>query len=282
MTIGGAVEKAVAGRWIAGESIADAAKAAVAMNANGATAMVNYLGEDFNKEGDVSETVRTYRSLISETVSSKLRISIAIKPTQIGLLIGRKELAKNYSEIVSLARKHKTFVWLDMEQHQHVDDTINLYLKEVKKGGTGICIQSYLKRSDGDVRALVKKGGTIRLVKGAYRESADIAYPSRTETTKNYVLLMRYLFKNSESFMAATHDKKIITEALGLKKRSRAKVSFGMLNGIMNDYAYRLAKSNNVSIYLPFGGRWVSYSYRRLKELENSKLILRSLLKSQY
>lgn len=281
MAIGDLIEKAVAGKWIAGESINDAIDVAKKLNAKGVAAMINYLGEDLKKEEEVNDAMRCYRSLIFAASAYQVRTSIAVKPTQIGLTVSKKTANKNYSELAALARKYGIFVWLDMEAHEYVDDTIDLYNSEVRNCNVGICIQSYLRRSQNDIKSLVKKGGVIRLVKGAYREDVKIAYANRAETTKNYSDLMKYLFKNSRHFMIATHDEGLIKEALELKKGHKAHVSFAMLNGIRNEYAFKLAKKReDVSVYVPFGGRWVSYGYRRLKELENSKLILRSLLGS--
>ena len=273
------LEKAIAGRWIAGERVSDALRVASSFNRKGIGVMVNYLGEDFSKTADVEETMGVYARLVSDSADREISISMAVKPTQLGLDLGRKYAQANYSALVKLARKNKIFVWLDMEGHEYVDDTIAIYLGESARGGVGICIQSYLRRSESDVKRLVRRGAVIRLVKGAYSESRRIAFPDRQKTTANYVLLMEYLFRHSKSFMIATHDASMIEKALELEKGSKADVTFAMLNGIRNDYAARLAKDGeNVCIYVPFGGRWVSYGYRRTKELENSKLILRSLL----
>lgn len=282
MSLNGIVEKALAGRWIAGENTDDALEAARRLNGKGVTAMINYLGEEFTNERDIDEAMNVYIDLMDAAEERKARISIAVKPTQLGLSIGRRAAERNYSELVKTARGQKIFVWLDMETHECVSDTIEMYLKEAGKGGVGICIQSYLKRSEKDVKRLVRHGAVIRLVKGAYSEGGRMAYRNRAETTKNYERLMEYLFGNARSFMVATHDESLIERALELKKESGARISFAMLNGIRNEYAFELAKKKeDVSIYVPFGGRWVSYGYRRLKELENSKLILRSLLGPQ-
>jgi len=279
MSLNGILERMIAGRWIAGESVSDAISVATRLNRRGVTAMVNYLGENFTEEKEVESAVKTYESVMAAASSVHARISLAVKPTELGLLIGQKTAEKNYSRLVALARKRKIFVWLDMEEHEYVDKTLAIYLKELGRGGVGICIQSYLRRSESDVKMLVRAGGVIRLVKGAYKEGASIAYQTRSEATKNYSRIMGYLFSKGGKFMIATHDDEMIREALELGRRHKARPSFAMLYGIRNNYAFSLAeRGEDVSIYVPFGKAWAQYGYRRLKELENSKLFLRSLL----
>ncbi len=276
------IEKLLAGRWIAGPEISDALSAAQRLNSLGIRAKINYLGEDLSERKRVDDAVKAYLAIIRSAGEKRLDIFIAVKPTQIGSVQGRKVLLSNYSKITKAARRAKIITWLDMESHKEVDETIWLYEKEMGKGMVGICIQSYLKRSFEDMKSLVENGGIIRLVKGSYKERKEIAYASREDVTDNYAEMMRYLFKNSEKFMIATHDTGMIKEALALEMRYRKKVMFGMLNGVRNKYALELArKGEDVTIYLPFGKEWVQYAYRRLRESGNIQLILRSLLEDQ-
>ena len=149
-------------------------------------------------------------------------------------------------------------------------------------GGTGICIQSYLKRSQKDIQMLSKSNAVIRLVKGAYHSDENRSYKSRAETTENYVRLMQYLFMHSNGFAIATHDLDMIAMAKQLNAKYHRNVWYAMLNGIRNKYAIRLAReSEQVEVYLPFGSRWICYSYRRLKEASNLSLVIKSLFESQ-
>lgn len=231
------------------------------------------------ERNEIVETVNEYLNVIDSIENHGLKSQIAIKPTQIGLSLGEGLFRTNYAKIVSAAKANDVFVWLDMESYNHLDATISGYESALKKyDNVGMCIQSYLKRSDDDIARIVKNDGIIRLVKGAYKESEKIAYKNRKETTKNYVKLMQYLFAHSDKFMIATHDKNIINMAIRMKRRSKSKVAFGMLNGIMDNYAERLAKSKNeVFMYVPYGHRWMEYAYRRLKESNNIKLIMKSV-----
>lgn len=282
MSIGGTIEKLLAGRWIAGAGIRDAISTTKRFNKERISASINYLGENFSDKAEVDRTVGVYAKLIEEIHGSNVDAAISVKPTQLGLLIGKGYAKRNYSRIVRLARKKGIFVWLDMEEHQYVDDTISLYRSQQRRRGTGICIQAYLRRSDGDVKRLVKAGAVIRLVKGAYKEGESIAYPTRKAVTANYLRLMSYLFRNSDEFMIATHDTDMIREALLLNRSYRRKVSYAMLNGIRNKYLVELAKMGNKTVvYIPFGERWFDYSVRRLREEGHLTLILRSLFQSQ-
>lgn len=276
------IERLFAGRWIAGPEISDALSLAQKLNSMGMRAKINYLGEYLSDNSMVKDAVKTYLAVIKEARNRDLDIFIAVKPTQIGSLQGRRTLLSNYSKITKEARSAGIMTWLDMESHEAVDETIWLYGKEMKRGMVGICMQSYLKRSFGDMQKIVEDGGIIRLVKGAYKENDSISYTSRKDVTSNYAKMMQYLFRESERFMIATHDTDMIKEALALEKRYKKKAMFGMLNGVRNRYAVELAQMReDVTIYIPFGREWIQYAYRRLRESSNLKLILRSLLEKQ-
>lgn len=272
------MQKLITGRWIAGLDVDAALARAKELNAEGINAVINYLGEEFTEASDIRDSVKTYSLLIKRIVEQHIDAGISVKPTQLGLVLDKKLFMRNYAYLVKLARADNVFVWLDMEAHDWVAATLDAYQKYVKNGNTGICIQSYLKRSLDDVKRIVRSGGLIRLVKGAYSEDASIAYRSWEEKTENYQTIMRYLFLHSKRFTVATHDTNLINMALALNKKYKRKATFAMLNGIANNYAKTLALSGQkVSLYVPFGSRWLSYSYRRFKEFGNLILVLRSL-----
>ncbi len=282
MDIGNAIEKLVAGRWIVGAGIKDAVGASARLNAQGVSAMINYLGENLSDIDDVESTVRVYLNLINEIHKRGVDASIAIKATQIGLTIGIGCAKRNYAKIVGLARRKGVFIWLDMERHRDVDSVIRLYTGAPGKGMVGICIQARLKRSEGDIKRLVKAGAIVRLVKGAYKEDGRVSYTSRAAVTQNYLKLMNYLFRHSKEFMIATHDAGLIREALLLNRSYRRDVTYAMLNGIRNKYAVGLAKrGNKTAIYLPFGERWLDYAFRRLREEGHLSLLIKSLFEGQ-
>ena len=275
------IEKALAGRWIAGSKINDAIAVGKKFNSHGIKVIVNYLGEGLRDKAQVKDSIRAYNGLILAIRKADIDAEISVKASQLGLSISRSLAEKNYSRLVKVARKSGIFVWLDMEEHRYVDETIGLYKTELRGGGVGICIQSYLKRSHDDLRGLVRLKAVVRLVKGAYKTNSRMAYGSRQMTTENYVRLMTYLFKNADGFTIATHDLSIIEEAIEQNRSYRRNVTYSMLNGIRNAEAVRLAATNKVAVYVPFGERWLDYAFRRLKEEGHLTLIIRSIFQSQ-
>jgi len=277
------LERWLAGRWIAGPGIDDALERAKQMNKKGISAIVNYLGEDLARKMDVDEAVETYIALITRMSKQRIRGDISLKPTQIGLSIGRRLMEENYVKIMEHAKMHGVFVWLDMEEPKDVGRVIDAYLQVNKRLRGGICIQAYLKRSTEDAERITRNNGTIRLVKGAYgyREGSGMI-DGRGGIDENYRGIMRYLFGHSEKFMIATHDRTLLAEAMALNREAHRKVTYAMLNGIDNGYAKMMAaQKENVALYLPFGTRWVGYSYRRVREMGHMRLILQSLFRSQ-
>ncbi len=282
MTLNGVAERLMAGRWLAGERIGDAIGVSRRFNSHGISAMINYLGESLAERSAVDCAVKTYARLIREIKRSGIRASISIKPTQLGASIGKGVALRNYASIVGLARSNGIFTWLDMEEHRYVDTTIRLYRSQLKRGAVGICIQAYLRRSASDLESIVRSGGVVRLVKGAYGEPSRLAYATRDETTANYSRLMAYLFRHSPRFMIATHDPAVIAEAQELNRSYRRDVTYAMLNGIRNRELLRLAETGSkAAAYVPFGEQWISYALRRLREEGNLPLLLRSLFESQ-
>lgn len=276
------IEKAFAGRWISGSNIKDAISDSKAFNSKGIKTIINYLGESFINDYEITEAVDTYMRLIRYITENGINADISLKPSQLGMLKDKEMLKSNYSKIVAEARKAKIFVWLDMEEADYVDTTIQLYLSELDGAGVGICIQSYLKRSEDDIRKILLKGAIIRLVKGAYSYTKNKSFNTHESVTANYSKLMGMLFSQGAEFTLGTHDVNMIKEAQALNKEYKRNVTYAMLKGINNKYMLDISKSGNkTAVYLPFGKRWIAYSYRRLKEAGHIKLILKSLMKSQ-
>jgi proline dehydrogenase len=165
-----------------------------------------------------------------------------------------------------------------MEASEHTDEIIELYNSFFSKyERLGLALQTNLKRTEDDLVDLIEKGAKIRLVKGAYREKSQIAYKSKEEVDKNYVKLMRRLFKYSNEFGIATHDSKIIEKATRLSKTYPKKFEFQMLKGIRDEIKTELIKKKFVvSDYIPYGTNWLPYSFRRIKERKRNILLLGS------
>ena len=243
--------------------------------------IINYLGEDLKRRDDIGYTIHKYLQLIGEIKRGGLHSDISVKPTQLGLLVGRKEFHHNLGIIVNAAKKNGVFVWIDMEGNNVVEDTISEYIAATRHGGIGICIQAYLLDSGKQLDRIIKAKGTVRLVKGAYPLS-DYTFKSREEITRNYEKLMFYLFRNSKRFTIATHDADLIEKAIGLERKYGNDVTYAMLNGVRNRYLRNIAEhGHKTAVYIPFGEKWVDYSYRRLKEAGHASIILKSLFERQ-
>lgn len=273
--------KLFAGRWIPGPEVEDGTRFANYLNSKGITTILNYLGESYKDRKDFDRTYNVYKSIL-QTLKDSVNYQISVKPTQLGIPHEPDLAAQYYDSLVEEAGKYGIFIWVDMEEYDTVDDTIKLYLRNIDKPNTGLCIQSYLKRSIEDVRMLVEKGGKIRIVKGAYNESESVAYRDRGETTRNFSRIMDILFEHGNYFMVATHDLNLVNEAMEKNKRYNRDFHIAMLNGIRNKEAHRLSTHGaKVALYVPFGEAWMSYAMRRLKETNNLRLVMRSLLQSQ-
>ncbi|MCL4373560.1 MAG: proline dehydrogenase family protein [Candidatus Marsarchaeota archaeon] len=278
----GFAERLFAGRWIAGPDIGDAIERAKRFNIRNISAILNYLGEEYTNEKDVKNAVSTYTRLIKAIKESGVKASISVKPTELGLSISYNMFEHNYRLIVESAESSGIFVWMDMEEPEHIESAIKAYLKNLgARRRTGICLQANMKRSFSDMKAILRQGGTIRLVKGAYSSDESLSYKHKEQIDNNFIKLMRYMFLHARIFTIATHDTGLIELARRLNAKHERHVTYAMLNGIRNNLAIRLAQTERVSMYVPFGTEWVPYSYRRLKESGHAKIIFRSLFEKQ-
>jgi proline dehydrogenase len=268
----------VAKQWIAGDTIDDALTAAQDAYKNGRHAIINKLGEYHKTKAPIRKTISEYELIINSFKKWKIRGAISVKPTQIGLSISQKECYKNLEKIISSASKAHVFVWIDMESAEHTDEIIELYQSFFSKyERLGLALQANLKRTANDLADLIHTGAKIRLVKGAYSESAKIAYKSKDDVDKNFLKLMRKLFKDANEFGIATHDSKMIQKAITLSKKYEKKFEFQMLKGIRDEIKYDLSKKKFViSDYIPYGTNWLPYSFRRIKERKRNILLLGS------
>ncbi|MGP6207838.1 proline dehydrogenase family protein [Cuniculiplasma sp. SKW3] len=278
----GFMEKLVAGRWIAGPTVDDVIERGKRFNRLGIGAIMNYLGEALTDQKDIKDAMDNYREILRKVKKNDPLTQISVKPTQIGLSVSLDMAKKNFSEIVKLAGEKGIFTWVDMEESELVDNTIELYESQLPNENIGLCVQAYLKRTYDDVKRLTEKGGTVRLVKGAYTEPETVAYKTKEDIDKNYVEIMKYLFDNAKKFMIASHDDKIIEKAREINKEKKKEVWYAMLNGIRNQYLIQLQKAGEKTFsYIPFGKKWIQYSVRRMQEAGHMSLLMKSILHGQ-
>ncbi len=268
----------VAKKWIAGNTMEEAIRYARDANANGMEAIINRLGEHMTLEAQIESTVSEYLSLVSNMRKARISGGISVKPTQVGLAKDAGECASNLGKIIGEALKSQSFVWIDMESSEYTDGTISIYLGLFEKyERIGIALQANMKRTEADLRMLLGRGAKVRLVKGAYRESARNAFKTRQEVDANYKRLAGMLFQDGNEFAIATHDSAMIRHAILLASKHERKFEFQMLKGIRDELKPSLIRDGYaISEYIPYGTNWLPYSIRRLKERKRNILLLGS------
>ena len=270
----------IAKQWIAGDTVDDALIAAKSAYSLRRHAIINKLGEYHTSKKQIKVVLEEYQKIVNSFRKWKIRGAISVKPTQIGLSISQKECNRNFEKIIQKARNAHVFVWLDMESSEHTDETIEIYHTFFSKyERLGIALQANLKRTENDLNDLIGMGAKIRLVKGAYREKANIAFKTKKDVDNNFIKLMKILFKKGNEFAIASHDTKIIQKAQSLSTKYPRKFEFQFLKGIREEFKSDLVKKKFVvSEYIPYGVNWLPYSIRRIKERKRNILLLGSSL----
>lgn len=279
----------VSKRWIAGHSKIEAISEARKSNKSGMFAILNYLGEGYTEKSQIERSVLEYFTLLDLLKINKIMGSISVKPTQIGLCVGYDLCLVNFGRISQKAKESGHFMWIDIEHSDFVEDTLSIYLKILAKNrNTGVAIQSYLRRSYSDLLHLMEKSANLRIVKGAYNGEKKEAYRSNTEISRNYSRLMNVMLKESSYngiVAIATHDSKLVDEALALSTKGSIKMKnleFQLLKGVRDELKHQLVNDGyKVSEYMPYGEKWLQYSLRRIRERKrNIFLLARSLIES--
>jgi len=276
-----------ASRFVAGTTLDDAMRVVKELNAKGINATLDHLGEHTNTPEEAQQaTDDIFTTLEVLGANPNARSNVSIKLTQIGLGLDENLCAQNLERILDRAKKNNTFVRIDIEDTPYTDKTINLYYMLYEKGYTkvGMAVQSYLYRSEVDTRRMVQDGTLIRLVKGAYKEPHEKAFPKKADVDANYDLLTKILIDASLASgttlskdgrvppipAIASHDERRIAFAkqyadkVGLPKDG---LEFQMLYGIRRDLQQQLVTEGYpVRVYVPFGTHWYPYFMRRLAE----------------
>ena len=263
----------LAGRFIAGEKLEDAVAAVKQLNSQGLTASFDHLNEAVRTEDETREEVREYRRLLSRIDSEGAQANVSLKLTQCGLLFDRALALENARAVVKEAAARGSFVRVDMEQSaltQATLDTVRALHAEFGELHVGAVLQSYLRRTEQDARALCAERVRIRLCKGAYLEGPEVAFQDKREVDESFVRTMKVLLDSGMYHGIATHDEKMIDATLGYAARQqlpRSTFEFQMLYGIRRDLQVHLAKEGfPVRIYVPYGRYWYPYFMRRLAE----------------
>lgn len=260
-----------AGRFVAGETSAEALAAARALNDAGFKVTLDLLGESVNERQEAEAATEAYRTSLDEIEASDAVSTISLKLTQLGLDIDEDFCFRNILGIVQYAEQLGTFVRIDMESSEHTERTLRIFHKVfAEHRNVGIVIQSYLKRSEADIRELTRVGAPVRLCKGAYQEPASVAFQQKTEVDASFIRLMRLLLDGGTRTAIASHDERMIDATLEHVSRngiSDDAFELRMLYGVRRDYQRQLvANGLNMRIYVPYGSQWYSYLMRRMAE----------------
>lgn len=266
----------IAKKWVAGYSIQDAMKSAREANAKGMSAIINYLGEHSASLEDIDAGVKEYIAILNEMEKLHINGSISPKLTQVGLEKDYDLCLTNSMRIIDHARKLNRFVWLDMESSRYLEDTIGIYLTLLKRyQKVGVAFQAYLKEGSVHLMHILEHGGKVRLVKGAYKEDSGTVFRSKPAVDKNFRKLMQMLFEHGDDFAIATHDDKIINDAVRLSKKHHKNFEFQLLKGIRDELKPTLIRKGfTLAEYIPYGRQIVPYSVRRIKEKPSNMLLL--------
>ncbi|SFC54974.1 L-proline dehydrogenase [Halobiforma haloterrestris] len=274
----------IASRFVAGESAAEALDHVRSINGRDVGAIVNLLGEHYDERPPVRSDAAEYRSLVADIARSDLDACISVKPSQLGLDIGEDVFREEFESIVDAARDHGVFVWIDMEDHTTTDATLDAYedLAREHDGGVGVCVQANLERTREDVERLADVPGKVRFVKGAYDEPADVAYTDAERVDREMKALLEYAFEHFDGGIGVgSHDPAIIEHAIDLHEEHGTDFEIQMLMGVRTDAQFDLAEEYDVYQYVPYGGRWLSYFYRRMMERKgNIRFALRAVFGS--
>ncbi|WP_423746503.1 proline dehydrogenase family protein [Haladaptatus sp. SPP-AMP-3] len=272
----------IADRFVAGESAESALEHARSANKQGISCILNQLGEHYGDSTNAEADTHAYLDLLEALDNSDVSACVSIKPSQIGLDIAETEFRENLARIVQRAHNCDNFVWVDMEDHQTTDATLHAFesLSTKYDGTVGVCIQSNLKRTRNDLKHLADLPGKVRLVKGAYDEPSAVALQEKSAVDEAYRAHLEFMFEEFDNGIAVgSHDPAMISHAKSLYEEYRTPFEIQMLMGVREDTQRELATEYEVWQYVPYGSKWPSYFYRRVRERkENLLFALRAIM----
>jgi len=258
-------------RFVPGEELTAAIAAVKACNLAGMSASLDHLGENVPTREDAERAGDSYIEALDGIAAANLDANISLKLTHLGLDLSGECCAEQLSRVTRRAAKVENFVRVDMEGSAYTERTLQIVKQaRAETDAVGTVIQAYLFRSEQDIHDLLRIGCRIRLVKGAYKEPAQIAFPRKKDVDANYVTLMKILLPSGIYHALATHDPNMIeatTRFAAENKIAKEKFEFQMLYGIRTDLQSRLVREGyRVRVYIPFGKDWFPYFMRRLAE----------------
>jgi len=281
-----------ASRFVAGETLGECVAVLRALAVRGFVTNTTLLGESVSDAATAERIVATYVTILDRIAAEGLPTNPSVKLTHLGLDVDHghtsgEDLAyRNVARLAGHARERGNFLRIDMEDSPRVDPTLRIYRRLRAEGveNVGIVVQSYLYRSERDVRELLPLRPNIRVVKGAYLEPPSIAFPRKADVDRNYLTLAELLLTGEGHTAVATHDDRIIGRVIAFAEKHailRSRFEFQMLYGVRPRLqADLLARGFRVLIATPYGPDWYPYLMRRLAERPaNFLFVLRNLLR---
>jgi proline dehydrogenase len=269
-------------RFVAGETMEDSVRVLRELNAKGLWANTTLLGEAIRDESEARAVADEYVVLVDRLAGEELRANVALKLTHLGLDIDEELAYENLRRIV----ERGSFIRIDMEQSAYVDATLWIYrrLREDGFDNVGTVLQAYLYRTEDDLGSLLPLRPNLRLVKGAYLEPPEVAYPKKPDVDAAYVRLLETMLLGGGYTAIATHDERIIEHAIRFADERRIphdSFEFQMLYGVRPQLQLSLAaRGFKVLVATPYGPEWYPYLMRRLGERPaNALFLVRNLMR---
>jgi proline dehydrogenase len=275
-----------ASRFVAGETLDECVEILRGLNERGFHANTTLLGEDVHEEAEAAAAAAAYLEILGRIHAEGLRVNVALKLTHLGLDVGETLAFENLRRVVERAAELDNFVRIDMESSAAVDPTLRIYraLREAGLDEVGTVLQSYLYRTPDDLEALLPLRPNLRLVKGAYLEPPEVAYPRKEDVDAAYVRLVERSLRGEGYTAIATHDERMIEHAIAFAEREgvgRDRFELQMLYGVRPQLqADLVARGFKVLVATPFGPEWFPFFTRRLAERPaNLGFVLRNLVR---
>ena len=261
----------VASRYVAGETLASALATVEQLQAEGAMATLDLLGEEVRDSGRAAHNAEACERMLDAIGERALPSNISLKLSALGLKVDEGLCRENLERVLQAARRHSNFVRIDMEDASTTDATLRIY-RDLQNHypHVGVVLQAYLRRTLGDIDTLPRVGANVRLCKGIYIEPRAIAYKAYETVRHNYLQALEKLLSRGVYVGIATHDDHLICGALALVDRLRVpreRYEFQMLLGVEPELRRVLiAAGQRLRVYVPYGKDWYPYSVRRLRE----------------
>ena len=283
-----ATSDSFASRFIAGETVEAVIDVSRRLESQGLLVTLDHLGERVRTLEESTAATEEYVRLIDVIVRAGIERNISLKLTQLGIDVDRATCVDNLRRILEPAARHGFFIRLDMENSPYAERTIEIFetLWQYEYRNVGVALQSYLHRTEADLRRMNELGARVRLVKGAYKEPSSAALQHKADLDRAFVRLAHLLLTSGTYPAVATHDPEIIEEVCAYATRRgvpKDQFEFQMLYGIRRDLQAALVTAGyRVRIYVPFGCEWFPYFMRRLGERPaNVGFVLKALARER-